>query len=508
MKRKISFILLTTIVVFFGSCEKFLDVNDDPNNVTDVQIIQLLPSVTVNVGYLGASDLFRYTSLLAQQFSGHGPNTGFGTFREYERYNINDSDVNNQWVRIFGTILSDTQLLIDKAEETGNPHYAGVAKLLKAYVYQIVVDSWGDVPYFNASQHAENLYPEVDDDEAIYADLIRLIDDGLANINAPTSNLSPSQYSTIYTSNDWPLAREKWEKFGNTLKLRIFLHYSAKDAAFASQQISNLINSGAEFMESNDDSFEMPFLAQSQRQNPLYSMENGQFRNQFYPNRFLVDLMNDNDDPRRRSYFVPFPYDSSPATYRGASFLDIEPSSAYSRIHSYIYGNASPVDPTRINSNGSLQDGAITYSGDGPARLLTYAEYSFIRAEAALLYGAPGNASQFFSEGIRASMLEAGMEQAEIDAYLAAHGTLSGTNEQQLEQIITEKYVANYAVLVEPWTDYRRTGYPALVPHQQPAAIYDEVPRSLPYAQSEINNNPHISQKSSLLERVFWDTRQ
>ncbi|HWK98550.1 MAG TPA: hypothetical protein VNQ55_01320, partial [Parapedobacter sp.] len=76
MKRKISFILLTTIVVLFGSCEKFLNVNDDPNNVTDVQITQLLPSVTVNVGYLGASDLFRYASLLAQQFSGHGPNTG------------------------------------------------------------------------------------------------------------------------------------------------------------------------------------------------------------------------------------------------------------------------------------------------------------------------------------------------------------------------------------------------------------------------------------------------
>lgn len=205
---------------------------------------------------------------------------------------------------------------------------------------------------------------------------------------------------------------------------------------------------------------------------------------------------------------MPFPYHSSPATYRGASFLDIEPSSAYSRIHSYIYGTASAVDPARVNPNGSLQDGAITYAGDGPARLLTYAEYNFIRAEAALLYGAPGDAEAFFAAGIRASMQEAGLTQAEIDGYMAAHGALSGTDAQQLEQIITEKYVANYAVLVEPWTDYRRTGYPRLVPHQQPAAIYNEVPRSLPYAQSEINNNPHITQKPSLLERVFWDTRQ
>lgn len=506
--KKLHYILLTAMVVFMGSCEKFLDVNEDPNNVTDVEITQLLPSVTVNVGFFGASDLFRYASLLVQQFSGHGPNTGFGTFREYERYNINDSDVNNQWVRIYGTILSDVQLLIEKAEASGSPHYAGVGKLLKAYVYQVVVDTWGDVPYFNAAQHAANLYPEVDDDEAIYADLVRLIDEGIGDINAAVSSMSPNQYTSIFAANDWPSARAKWERFGNTLKLRIFLHYSAKDPAFASQQISQLVNSGASFMESNDDSFQMPFLAESQRQIPLYSMENGQFRNQFYPNRFLVNLMNSKDDPRRRSYFVPFPYQSSPATYSGASFLDAEPSSAYSRIHSYIYGTASAVDPARINPNGSLQDGAITYGGDGTARLLTYAEYNFIRAESALLYDVTGDANAFFAEGIRASMLEAGMDQTEINAYLVAHGNLSGSNGERLEQIITEKYVANYGVLVEPWTDYRRTGYPSLVAHQQPLAVYDEVPRSLPYAQSEINNNPHITQKLSLLARVFWDTRQ
>lgn len=506
--KKIRYIILTASIIFFGSCEKFLDVNDDPNNVTEVNITQLLPSVTVNVGYMGASDLLRFASLLMQQFSGQGPNTGFGTFKEYERYNINDSDVNGQWVRIFATTLSDIQLLITNAEASGSPHYAGVAKLLKAYVYQVVVDAWGDVPYFNAAGHADYQYPEVDDGEAIYADLIRLIDEGIADINAAESALSPNQYSTIYSSSDWLAAKEKWERFGNTLKLRIYLHYSAKDPAFTSQQITALINSGAQFMASNDDSFQMQFLAESQRQIPLYSIENGQFRNQFYPNRFLVDLMNSNDDPRRRSYFVPFPYYSNPATYKGASALDDEPSSAYSRIHSYIYGTASAVDPALVNPNGSLQDGAIDYGGDGTARLLTYAEYNFIRAEAALLYNAPGNANEFFEEGIRASMEDAGMNESEITDYLAAHGTLAGSDEAQLEQIISEKYVANYAVLVEPWTDYRRTGYPALQPLQEPFAIYSEVPRSLPYAQSETNNNPHITQKASLLERVFWDTRQ
>lgn len=505
--RKLFITMLTSGVLVFASCEKFLDVNNDPNNITAVEVTQLLPSVTVNVGFFGASDLFRYSSLIMQQYSGHGPNTGFGTFKEYERYNINDSDVNGQWVRVYATMLSDVQLMIDRAEATGNPHYAGVGKLLRAYIFQIVVDAWGDVPYFNASLHNENLTPELDDDEAIYADLISVIDQGLADINASQSLLSPNQNSTIYRSSSWANSKDKWERFGNTLKLRIYLHYSAKDPGFTGQKITELVNSGAKFMESNDHSFVMDFLSESQRQMPLYSMENGQFRNQFFPNKFIVDMMNSKDDPRRKSYFVPFPYNSNPATYKGASFLDEQPSRSYSRLHSYIYGNAGSVDPGRINADGSLQDGAITYDGAGTARLLPFSEYNFIRAEAALMYGAPGDPNEFYRAGIRASMEEAGVSAAEIEDYLATHGTLTGSNQNKLEQIINEKYVASFAVLLEPWTDYRRTGFPRLTPHKTPAAIYDEVPRSLFYAQTEANRNPHVSQKSSMLERVFWDVR-
>lgn len=493
-----------------SSCSEFLDVNNDPNNIQAVQVSQLLPSVTVNVGYMGASDLFRYASLLVQQFSGQGPNTGFATFKEYERYNINNSDVNNQWVRIFSTTLSDTELMIDQATKEGSPHYAGVGKILKAYVYQTTVDAWGDVPYSEASKHSANFYPAFDDDEAIYKDLIRLIDDGIKDVSATTSALSPNVNTTIYAAGTWAASQAQWIKFANTLKLRIFLHYSAKDPAYTTQQITALINSGAKFMESTSDNFQMAFLSESQRQNPLYSMENGQFKNQFFPHRFLVNLMNAKTDPRRSAYFVPFPYtaNTATATYKGASALDPDPSSAYSRNYRYIYGTPSAVNVALVNADGSLKDGAITYSGNAPARLLTFAEYNFIRAEAALAYGAPGSSQSFFEAGIRASMTDAGVAAADVTTYLAANGTLKGTPAQMLEQIITEKYVANHGVLMEPWTDYRRTGYPALTPLKTPFAIYDEVPHSLFYAQSEISNNIKAKQRSTMLERIFWDTRK
>ncbi|MCY1554318.1 hypothetical protein D9M68_908830 [compost metagenome] len=67
-------------------------------------------------------------------------------------------------------------------------------------------------------------------------------------------------------------------------------------------------------MTSNADNFAMKFLAEAGRQNPINSIEGGQFRNAFFPNRTIVDMMNAKSDPRRPSYFVPFPYNSSPTT--------------------------------------------------------------------------------------------------------------------------------------------------------------------------------------------------
>ncbi|MDX5421145.1 MAG: SusD/RagB family nutrient-binding outer membrane lipoprotein [Hymenobacteraceae bacterium] len=501
---KFLYIALLSVGLAFPSCD-FYDVNEDPNNITEARVSEILPSATVNIGYMGASDLMRYSNLIMQQFSGHGPVLN-NTFTNYERYFITDSDVNNNWNNIYADILADLEQLIIVSTENNSPHYTGVAKILKAYTYQVTVDAWGDVPYSEATKFGEVLYPKYDDDATIYPKLIELLDEAIADLNAPSSVFEPNSFSTFYPSSSWAASKVKWERLANTLKLRLFLHYSEVDPGFASQQITALINSGAEFMQSTDDNFQMMFLDQPQRQNPLTSIEGGQFRNQFFPNRYIVDLMNGKGDPRRSSYFVPFPYNSD--SYKGSTILDTDPSTKYSRLHSYIKGTPSAVNPSGINADGSIEGGAITYGGDAPSRLLLYSEYNFIRAEAALTLGAPGDAQAFFQEGIKASMKDAGVPEAEVAAYIAAHGALTGSEEEKLEQIITQKFIANFGVMMEPWTDWRRTGYPAITPIPTPLAIYDELPRSLYYPVSEVTSNPNIDQKASKLERVFWDTRQ
>jgi hypothetical protein len=102
-------------------------------------------------------------------------------------------------------------------------------------------------------------------------------------------------------------------------------------------------------------------------------------------------------------------------------------------------------------------------------------------------------------------MEQAGVTAANITTYLAANGTLAGTTAAQLNQVITEKYIAQYGVAVEPWTDYRRTGIPPLMPPSN--AVETAVPRSLFYPQSEVDLNRNFSgQKANQQVRIFWDT--
>ncbi len=497
LKNFIKSSLLIGAVVITSSCNDFLDVNVSPNDVSDAPIEQILAGVTANVGFTGGSDLNRFAALIAQQYSGQGAGATTQP-QEYERYNIQGSDVNNLWNSIYATTLSDLEIIIKKAAESNSPHYAGVAKILKAYTYQLLVDTWGKVPYTEAIKFTENLRPKFDDGAVVYDDLFKLLDEGIKDINAATSTKSPGVNSLIYPSAGFG-TKDKWERFANTLKMRMYLHYSKSDKAKMIAGIDALAS--AKVMTANSDNFEMAFINASRQQNPISQFEQDR-ANQLFPNNTLVDMMNKKTDPRRARYFTPFPFttDQANAKYLGAKGNDA-PSFKYSRFHIYLRGDtlktASPV-----NADGSLNNDSYTYGGTAPIRMLTFAEYNFIRAEAAVL-GATGDAQSFFQAGIRASMASAGLSAAAIDAYIISNGTLSGTTEEKVKQIIEEKFVASYGVILEPWSDWRRTGYPVIA---APSNALGGTPRSLFYPQSEIDLNPNApKQKANMEERVFWD---
>lgn len=488
--------LATSVMLMFTSCDDFLDVNVNPNSPTSAPIAQVLTNVTVNTGFRNGSDMHRYTSLIAQQFSGQGAD---GTQnREYARYLIQPSDLNNMYNTLFAGVLADTEYIIENG--TGNPHYTGIAKIVKAYTVSQAVDMWGDLPYTEALKGVSNLQPKVDDDAAIYTDLIKLINAGIVEIKTVQSSLSPGANETIYKGD-----RIKWEKFANTLKLRLLLHYSEKDPALAKTQMDALIASGVTFIASNADNFEMAFVDAASAQNPIHQFEVSR-SDQFFPNKFLVDLMNSKIDPRRKTYFTEFPFGSG--LYKGSQATDAQ-SFAFSRIHTYLRGPLKT--PLTADGQGRIVANTANnnaYTGTAPIRMLTFAEYNFIRAEHALRFGAGAAAAQpFFQAGIRASMTAAGVSTAEQDAYILTNGLLVGTATENLKRIIEDKFIANYGVALEPWTDWRRTGFPAISPVPTPTASVNFIPRSLFYPEAETLANPNLKQKAGMNIKVFWDTR-
>ena len=566
---KLRYFKLITVfagVMALGSCKKMFDINKDPDRLPDsnAPLEQLLTSAQVNLGFEGGSDMFRYTTLIMQQMSGmaSSPNQTF----EYYRYNITGSDQNNVWSSMNATTLNDLELIIKQGG--ASPYYTGVAKLLKAYEYAQMVDIWGKIPYTEAQQLTGNMQPHYDDDAAIYTNLFVLINSAITDLNATSSVLTPGANSVIYTNGgNFTNAKAQWIKFANTLKLRLYLHYSKKDPAFSNAQLTALINSGAAFFASNADNFSMTFYDVANQRSPISAFEVSR-PNYLFCDAQMLGMMNAKNDPRRPYYFTSFPYQGIPlpatvntsaATAAGnvltfASTAGITtnmvivgtnipantvstavtattvtlsnnvtgagvaagaaiitapnqftgvsatspppaPNNNYSRIHTFLRGNVTA---------GTAPP--FTYSGTAPQRMLTFAEYNFIRAEAALR-GAPGSAQAFFTAGITASLQEVGVSAQQISEYLAANGTLSGSTAQQIQQVIEEKYIALFGVSTEPWTDWRRTGFPALNIPANAINGTGGVPRTLFYPQSEIDLNPNNpgQKSSSLQDRVFWD---
>jgi len=477
------------------SCDNFLDVNTDPTRlkVSASVVPQTLTSAETSLAFYMGSDIFLYSSIFMQQASGSGV-TGSQT-RMMDQYVVANADVNNAFSNFYAGTLADLNYVKKNAAVDGNPQHVGIAKILQAYTFSVIVDAWGDAPYREAMAGVDNLQPTYNGSQEIYDSLFVLIDSGIGNIKQ-TNTIKVAGEDLIYAGD-----MKKWEKFANTLKLRLALHYAKVDNG---TKLREVIAAGGPFMEENKDNFQLEFENLNNRTNPINQFEIS--RSDYYATgKFLVDLMNGKSDPRRTTYFTPFPYNVGITGPQYVGFTQGSTQSApNSRIHTYLRGDVLINGPQRT-AQGAPTSTAVTYTGAAPIRMLSYAEYNFIRAEAAVVYQAGSiiDAGAFLKKGIDASLAQAGITGATATTYSAAAAATV-----TLKNIIEEKYVANYGVAVEPWSDWRRTGFPAIA--VSTAAIAqgnNTIPRILVYPLSEQQANADNvpARQSMTVSGVFWD---
>ena len=507
--------ILIVISVLTG-CQGFLDKNINPNLTSSNPPSLILSALEGNLGFIMGSDLLRYSALWTQQIAAqNGRQT-----EAYDLYILQPTEVNGVWrAAIYAGVLADCEELLKKDPTSTHPHYFGIAKLIKAFSYTVLVDNWGDVPYSQAIQGTSgNFAPDVDPGQAIYSAMLTLIDDAIKDLNATSLSPNVAGDDIIYGGSANII---RWVRFANTLKLRMYLHL-ANTQGFDTSVITTFINNTpvTNFMTAIADDFQARYDVIPQRQNPVHQFILSR-TDDICTSATIVNLMNNKSDPRRAPYFTPFPFSpsllASPPISTTGGYAGLANGTSnfglrtnLSRLHTYVRG-ALTSSTIPAGPNLPVGVGGLTYNGGSSTNILSFAEYNFIRAELALRYGAPGSAATFYQAGINASMQEAGVSAPTAATYLASpSGTLSGTPAQQLQQLIEEKYVALFMVATEPRSDWRRTGYPVL--SQVPSALNPgnggNVPRVIFYPQQEVDANPKLVQRSSLSDKkVFWDTR-
>jgi hypothetical protein len=533
MKMHKHSIALSMALVLVGAtgCDNFLDVNTDPINPVDVPITLLMPTVQgAMANYLGHSiqGLSQPTAALVQQIV----NFRVGSF------SVDGTTLNNQWLGLYTSALENNEQIITRATASGAWAYVGISQIQKAYIFSEMVDVWGDIPYSEALSGAANIAPRFDDDEAIYTDLFRLIDEGIANMRRTDSSRNPGTDDLIYTGD-----KAKWIRMANTLKLK--LYNQIRLTRNVSANVTPLLS--AELIGSLADDFEFKYglsAGTPENRNPGFQGDYVASSRENNINPYFYNLLKSNNDPRIPYYFYNQVAVTTPRTdvdFQDGRFISVRFGSTGTQASTNTTNTRTlqglyPIGGRFDTGTGGVAIGGAA-KGNVAQRFLTFYARKFIEAELQLtVLNSTVAARTALSDAINASFAKVNaiavaessvpaitgsptasiptISQAAIDTYrtaaLARFDAASST-EEKLNVIMTEKYISSYGYGIDVYTDYRRTGYPSV-----PFADTDNDPQTvqtgafpvrLPYRLNDLLTNPNAPQvqPNVTTEKIFWD---
>lgn len=519
-------IILILAVVMFSSCEEHLsELNENPNGVEPAIVNPnlLLPTVIVSTAkpYLERS----YNGDVAGVMQ-YVQKSGWGS--ELNKFDWNQERDWNTWY----SNLRDARYLYERAEEEGMEFHQGVALIMRAFNFGFIADTWGAAPYTAAlnapNGEQEDLFPVFDSQEAIYKGII----EELKTANTLLSK-SLGEYEGISSEADliYNGDPKKWQKMANSLRLRYYMRLSAKLPDFAKAGIEEIMGNTATYpiFTSVEDDATMAFVGSSSEDSWPAAVAFDASESNFDRIQLAAgfrDVLVELDDPRIGVWFnkVRIPIKVSDQygddeivdgvryispDYMAANNMviydkdtwvqDVEAGKQLIDTMEYAGlpiastpgdGSSWNLNPQPIQGgpnvhNSALDDMYKEASGEYlKARLISYAEVCFILAEAAQRgWAAGGTQQEWYEEGIRASFETWGIED-QYGTYITEEGVAyDGT----LEQIIEQKWIANWTVAHEAWADWRRTGFPDLT--IGPRGVRDAMPLRYEYGSAEKARN-------------------
>lgn len=450
------FSLLIIAVFLLPSCsdETFEEINTDPTQLSDVEMSLILPEIQAQVAYNKGNNTGRVAGIIMQQYEGFDAQQV-----QYSHYILGSDAFNSYWrFGLYTGALRSAQVLIDKASASGATFYSGVAKILMANEYGLATSFFGDIPFSEALKGTDGLKPAYDSQEAVYSGVQSLLDAGITDL---ASAKGYGGGDLIYDGD-----AEAWTKVAYALKARFQMHLIKRDAGNAAAALTNLSKSFSSLAE-------QPNFAFGTAQTDNYSLAKFGIErsNTLVINDGFADMMT--DDPRQDAYMA----------FDGTLWQFWDPANT-----------------------------ALTWAqNDAVVPLISYVEVELLKAEALARTGE--DASAALAAGIEASMVQVGA--SDYDAYVTAQSDLSGLSEDEtIQRIMEEAYKAYYGYnFSETWSNFRRTGYPALSPHAggsngfNPSGV---IPLRFLYVVSEQQTNSanlqaaQAAQDGALLDVPVW----
>ena len=521
----------------FSSCtENFEELNTQPNallasNLDPGLVGQAFANAQARAlygapggstaGFQTAQSLF--ADLYAQYFATTATNF------DSDRYTQVGNWSNGAWTYFYQQAAPPLKIVLDYTSENDMAIENAMAKVWKVQAYHRITDYWGPIIYSEFGNQQETV--NYDTQESVYRNFFVLLDEAVAVLKANSGKAAFVGHDQLTNGTDlYNGSVDKWLVYANSLRLRMALRVKYADPDLAKIEAEKAVADGV--MLDNDDTALLHTTVLSR--NPYWIITDwGEFRMSALMESVLVGF----DDPRLSTYFSPtvdYVEDGDGAPYEGMRNGILK----------------KDLDQGALNSAHSDMGPMFLNQGRGgspagpPLRVLSASEVYFLRAEGALEnWAMGGTAEELYNKGIEMSLKETriGATDAEVAAYINSTNTpvpvndvyntpassditvkfmTGGTKEEQLEQIITQKWIALYPDGWEAWTELRRTKYPKTFPRiasDNPDVPADQTISRLIFAAGEYTANeeavlaaeqfPELVGGNKNSTRLWWDQK-
>lgn len=473
--------LIASSLLGVQSCTKFEDfgnTNNNPNKTTEPVTSALLTNALSGIGNtVWGNGITIMGGLYAQYFS----ETQYTEASRYSKPVYNGDAYYAGAMYDLQNIInynSDPETAATAAVNGSNANQIAVARILKAYYFWILTDTYGDIPYFDALKGEGNLV--YDKQSEIYPDLFKELKEAADQFDGGASAAGDILFDGNIT---------KWKKFANSMRLLMALRISKVNAALGKTEFNSALSHAAGVIENNSDNANMVAPGGAAFNHPLYQYYAITQRDDYAVSSTIYDVLNANGDARAAAYgssTTGFPY-------------------GLTRDNAVLFATANP------NFARLLHPSRRTATS--PISLLSASWVYLARAEAAQIGWTAENAATMYALGIQRSWEEWGVYSLAAFTTYIGQGAISLAGGSALTKIQLQQWLAFYPNGTQGWANWRRTGVPALT--AAPGAGLPII-RRIPYGPNDYNFNlANVTTAAALYTvggvpdsqdgRVWWD---